>query len=167
MSKINVFDFYYGAVLSILFSRHINPALVECTLDRQIYDITTNHTNIRRMIKARTDKMPTKSLGSTSWSFSLTQADIQDMTTYLREGYNLVLVLILADKNLRDSELALIDCEQVQRLLELGKKSICISKAKHEHSYKIAVHHSRMSGIRIPTNRFDELFKKRTAMTIG
>ena len=63
--------------------------------------------------------------------------------------------------------MALIDCELVQRLLELGKKSICISKAKHEHSYEIAVHHSRMSGIRIPTNRFDELFKKRTAMTIG
>ena len=35
MSKIKVADFYYGAVLSMLFNNHINPALVEGDDDRQ------------------------------------------------------------------------------------------------------------------------------------
>lgn len=42
MSKIKVADFYYGAVLSMLFNSHINPALVEGDDDRQVYDLTTD-----------------------------------------------------------------------------------------------------------------------------
>jgi hypothetical protein len=44
MSKIKVGDFYYGAVLSMLFSHNIKPALIENGSDRQVYDFTTNKT---------------------------------------------------------------------------------------------------------------------------
>ena len=53
MSKIKVSDFYYGAVLSMLFNRHISPALVESDDDRQVYDLTTNKDNYRLYIKYR------------------------------------------------------------------------------------------------------------------
>ena len=39
MSKIKVADFYYGAVLSMLFNSKVNPALVESDENRQIYDL--------------------------------------------------------------------------------------------------------------------------------
>ena len=43
MSRIKVTDFYYGAVLSMLFSHNIKPALIENGSDRQVYDFTTNN----------------------------------------------------------------------------------------------------------------------------
>ncbi|MDI3476620.1 MAG: hypothetical protein PWQ59_145 [Thermoanaerobacterium sp.] len=51
MSKLKVADFYYGAVLSMLFTRGIVPALVECNNDRQVYDFTTDNADFRLFIK--------------------------------------------------------------------------------------------------------------------
>lgn len=41
MARLKTADFYYGAVLSMLFNSHINPALIEGGEDRQVYDFTT------------------------------------------------------------------------------------------------------------------------------
>ena len=60
MSKIKVADFYYGAVLSMLFSHGIKPALVENGADRQVYDITTNKSEFRLYVKYRANKTDTK-----------------------------------------------------------------------------------------------------------
>lgn len=53
MSKIKVADFYYGAVLSMLFNSKVNPALVESDENRQLYDLTTNDGSWRLYIKYR------------------------------------------------------------------------------------------------------------------
>ena len=56
MSIIKVADFYYGAVLSMLFSHGIKPAFVENGADRQVYDITTNKSEFRLNVKYRVNK---------------------------------------------------------------------------------------------------------------
>ncbi|MGB4700972.1 MAG: hypothetical protein WBI01_00505 [Syntrophomonadaceae bacterium] len=45
--KFKEADFYYGAVLSLLFNNGIDPALVESSNSRQIYDFTTDNVDFR------------------------------------------------------------------------------------------------------------------------
>ena len=54
MSTIKISDFYYGAVLSMLFSHNIKPALIETGTDRQVYDFTTNNSEFK---KSGSDKL--------------------------------------------------------------------------------------------------------------
>jgi len=60
MAKLKVSDFYYGAVLSLLFNKGINPALVEGDSNRQVYDISTDKGDFRLFIKYRADKQDIK-----------------------------------------------------------------------------------------------------------
>ena len=83
MAKIKAADFYYGAVLSMLFNKHINPALLESNDDRQIYDLTTNKGDLRLFIKYRADRQKTKTPDYYSWLFTLTESDIQEIISYL------------------------------------------------------------------------------------
>jgi hypothetical protein len=56
MPKFKEADFYYGAVLSMLISKNVNPILIENNNDRQVYDLTTNKNEYRAFIKYRTLK---------------------------------------------------------------------------------------------------------------
>lgn len=95
MSKIKVADFYYGAVLSMLFNNHITPALVEADDSRQVYDLTTNTKECRLFIKYRAYKQNTKKQDYNSWVFSLTDDDKKEIQYYIDNGYNLCLHLFV------------------------------------------------------------------------
>jgi len=60
MSRIKVADFYYGAVLSMLFSHNIKPALIENGSDRQVYDFTTNNAKFTLFVKYRSERVETQ-----------------------------------------------------------------------------------------------------------
>ena len=137
MSKMKIADFYYGAVLSMLFNSHIKPALVEGDDDRQIYDLTTNTGECRLFIKYRADKEKRKTEDYSSWVFNLTDSDKQEILSYIDNGYNLVLALVCGVAGLSDSEIAVIDKDQIKELLALGKSSITISIKKGEHAFRV------------------------------
>ena len=158
MSKMKIADFYYGAVLSMLFNSHIKPALVEGDDDRQIYDLTTNTGECRLFIKYRADKEKRKTEDYSSWVFNLTDSDKQEILSYIDNGYNLVLALVCGVAGLSDSEIAVIDKDQIKELLALGKSSITISIKKGEHAFRISVGGGRENAMKIKTNRFEELF---------
>ncbi|QAT48618.1 hypothetical protein EQM14_01810 [Caproiciproducens sp. NJN-50] len=158
MSKMKIADFYYGAVLSMLFNSHIKPALVEGDDDRQIYDLTTNTGECRFFIKYRADKENRKTEDYSSWVFNLTNSDKQEILSYIDNGYNLVLALVCGVAGLSDSEIAVIDKDQIKELLALGKSSITISIKKGEHAFRISVGGGRENAMKIKTNRFEELF---------
>ena len=90
MSKIKVADFYYGAVLSMLFNRHVNPALVESDDNRQIYDLTTNNGSCRLYIKYRADRIKTKTEDYNSWQFGFSQSEIDELKNYMNSNINFV-----------------------------------------------------------------------------
>lgn len=158
MSKIKVADFYYGAVLSMLFNNKINPALIESNDSRQIYDFMTNTGKFRIFIKYRADKQDTKTANYNSWVFSLTETDKAEIISYIDSGYNLLLTLVCGVAGLVDSEVAVIDKEQVEQLLNLGKDTITISRKKNERSYRIPIGGGRENAMQIRSNRFEELF---------
>lgn len=161
MSKITTTDFYYGAALSILFNNNnkkITAALIESDKGRQLYCLITDNAECRLFVKYRSDKINTKTEDYYSWLFKLSEKEEHEIRALIDEGYDLVLALVCGVGGFSDSELALIDKEQIKRLLELGKGSITISRIKREHFYHISIGGGRENAMQVRANRFDELF---------
>lgn len=159
MSKIKVADFYYGAVLSMLFNKHINPALVESDENRQIYDLTTNNGNCRLYIKYRADKQNNKTEDYYSWQFVFTKSETDELKVYIEKGFNLSMALVCGVEGLTDSEIAVLDMGQIEEILNLNKKSISISRKKNERAYRISLGGGRVAAMQIKTNRFEDIFE--------
>lgn len=162
MSKIKVADFYYGAALSALFNdsnkKKITAALIESDNDRQLYNLTTDNNECRLFIKYRSTKIETKKEEYNSWLFKLTESDKKEICNIINEGHNLVLVLVCGVDGFSESELVLLDKEQIKKIIEIGKNSITISRKKHERAYRISVGGGREKAMRVAFNRFEELF---------
>lgn len=90
MSKFKVADFYYGAVLSILFNRGIAPALVESNNDRQVYDFATDNGDFRLFIKYRALGRKGKNPDYRSWQFILTDDDLNKIYEYMEENQTFI-----------------------------------------------------------------------------
>ncbi|NLJ80159.1 MAG: hypothetical protein GX335_03935, partial [Firmicutes bacterium] len=103
-------------------------------------------------------KTDTKTEDYYSWSFYLTDSDKSEIQTLLDEGNNLILALVCGVAGLTDSELALLDRDETQQLIKLGKDSITISRKKGEHAYRIPIGGGRGNAMQIKASRFDELF---------
>lgn len=61
-------------------------------------------------------------------------------------------------ENLGESELALLDCNEVNRLLFLDKESISISRRSGEKYYRIANGPDREDSFEIKANRINDFF---------
>lgn len=158
MSKIKVSDFYYGAVLSMLFNNHINPALVESDENRQVYDLTTDIGECMIYIKYRADKQNTKKQDYNSWQFILTDNDIVELKNYIQNNYSIYLILTCGVSSLSESEVAVLDKDQIEQVLNLDKSSISISRKKSERDFRLSVGGGRNSAMHIKSNRFEEIF---------
>lgn len=151
--KFRVADFYYGAVLSLLFNNGIDPALVESNSSRQIYDFTTDNIDFRLFIKYRAKGRLGKGGDYRSWQFKFSEEDLAEIFKYLDEGYNLSLALVCGEKRLSESEYAVLNSEEIKQCFENEKTSITISRAKGEKAFRIPVGGRRNKSIRIPSNR--------------
>lgn len=158
MSKIKVADFYYGAVLSMLFNKHLNPALVESDDDRQIYDLTTNSGDCRLYIKYRADKLNNRTEDYNSWQFVFTGSEIDELIDYIENNHNLSMALVCGVAGLSDSEIAVLDKTQIEEILSLNKRSITISRRKKERAYRISLGGGRDSAMQVKANRFEDIF---------
>lgn len=158
MSKIKVSDFYYGSVLSMLLNNHITPALVEGNDDRQVYDMTTDTGECRLFIKYRANRINTKNPDYNSWLFTFSESDKDEIKNYIDNGYNLVIALVCGVEGLVDSEIAVLDKEQIKEMDSLSKNSLTISRKKNERAYRISIGSGREKAMQIKTNRFEELF---------
>lgn len=164
MSKIKVADFYYGAVLSMLFNSHIKPALVEGDDDRQVYDFTTNDAEFRLFIKYRSEKQSTITDDYNSWVFSLTENDKREILGYI-DSTNLVVALVCGVVGLGESEIAVLNKDEIKQIIDLQKTSISISRRKNERAFRISIGGGRDNAIQIKANRFDELFRGVSKLT--
>ncbi|MGB3926452.1 MAG: hypothetical protein WBI88_06780 [Caldicoprobacterales bacterium] len=158
MSRIKVSDFYYGAVLSMLMSNGVRPVLIESDSNRRVYDLTTDNEDCRLFMKYRADKQDTKTQDYNSWSFIFTDRDKEEISGYIENGYNLIVALICGVADLAESEVAVLDKEQIQKLIALDKDSITISRRKNERAYRISLGGGRENAMLVKANRFEELF---------
>jgi hypothetical protein len=157
MPKFKEADFYYGSVLSMLFSNNITPVLIENDNDRQVYDYTTNKGEFRAFLKYRTSKKKVKKDNYNSWDFNFAN-DCDEIKRYIGEGKNVVLFLVCGSENFNESELAILSKEDIQTIFVNNKKTITISRQKHERAFRIAMGGGRSNSLPIKNNRFDEIF---------
>jgi hypothetical protein len=165
MTKLKVADFYYGAVLSMLFNQGImKPALIEGNDDRQVYDFTTNPGNEYRLfMKYRAEQQDKKSPDYNSWSFNIT-GDHQELKNYIEKGYNVVLALVCRSKDLAKSELVLLNKEQILQIINAGKMTFTVKWKKRGKYYRIPRIGENSSDLTVKYNSFEELFKTRTSL---
>ena len=156
MPKFKESDFYYGSVLSMMFSHNITPVLIENNNDRQVYDYTTNKGEFRAYIKYRTSKKKVKKDNYYSWDFNFAN-DRDEIKKYIEEGKNIVLFLVCGASNLNESELAVLSKDDILKIFDNNKKSITISRRKHERAFRIAMGGGRSNSLAIKNNRFNEL----------
>ena len=92
-----------------------------------------------RFMKYRRDKQDTKTQDYSSWTFVLTDSDKEEITGYIQEGFNLIVALVCGVADLAESEVAVLDRDQIQELIMLDKNSITISRKKNERAYRISL----------------------------
>lgn len=153
MAKLRVADFYYGAAISFLFNKGLAPVLVEAGENRQVYEITADDTEFRLYMKYRkTSRLGTD--GYRSWTFSLTDNEVNELKDYLAQNLHLSMHLICVEEELSSSELVVIHGEEIQQLLDGGKTSITVSIKPRERAYRISIGGDRDNAIRVPTSRY-------------
>jgi len=155
MAKLRTADFYYGCVLSMLFNNGVIPTLVENSQERRIYNFLTDNGDVILFIKYRSNCNQTKKRGYKSWTFTLTNDDVKKIEAYMDnlKDKTLRLVLVLGMMNLGDSELAILDPEEIKTLIVSGKNHFTITRQKNERAFRIIMEGSRSNSLKIPTNR--------------
>lgn len=159
MAKIKIADFYYGAVLSMLFNKNVNPALVESDENRQIYDFMTNNGSCRMFIKYRTDKINNRTRDYNSWQFVFSKNEIFEIKNYLKNDGNLSMALVCGIKKLNNSEIAILDKNEIGDLMKMNKTSMTISRKKNERSYRVSIGGGRGTALQVKANRFEDIFE--------
>lgn len=157
MSKIKLADFYYGAVLSMLFNRKVNPALVESDDKRQIYNIATNNGEYLLYIKYRSDKSNLKTQDYNSWQFVLSDGEVEEIKEIINSDKNFQMVLVCGLKNLSKSEVAVIGKDEISKIFDLDKSSFTISRKKNGRVYRVFIDGSRATAMQVRSNTFDNI----------
>ena len=159
MSEMKMCDYYYGAVLSNLFSHNVVPALIENGDKRRVYSFTTDNNEFTLFVKYTSKAISNRINGYRSWRFTLSD-DYQRLSEYLSHNNNVLLALVCATEELKGSELALLDSSELKQLIATSKSSINISRKKNERYYTIAVDNKRIHDcIKIKANKLDEMLQ--------
>jgi hypothetical protein len=152
MANLKIADFYYGSVLSMLFNAGLVPTLIEGSEERRIYKLTMNEGDVLLFIKYRTKPNKTKNPDYKSWLFCLTEDDKLKIEELSKEN-SLKFVLVLGMEKLNDSELAILEPDEIKFIINSGKDSFTITRKKNERAFRIILDGSRKNSLKIPTSR--------------
>ncbi len=159
MAEMKMCDYYYGAVLSNLFSHNVVPALIENGDKRRVYSFATDNTEFTLFVKYTSKAITANANGFRSWKFALSD-DYQRLSECLSNNNNVLLALVCATEELKGSELALLDSSDLRQLIATNKASINLSRKRNERYYKIAVDKNRTDNcIRIKANKLDDMLQ--------
>lgn len=148
LPNLNTADFYYGALLSALVTRHITPAIIESSDARQIYCLTTNDREFYMFVKYRSTPT-TNNETFTSWSFTFSDSDISELQKLLNSDKDLSLGLICGNTPQHTSQYAILHNHEISQIMSLGKKSLTIHSKKREHNFCIPISDGNGQDIRI------------------
>lgn len=149
MAKLKKGDFYYGAMLSYLMREQLSPALIESGEARRVYEITGNNGNFRLFAKYRGETNGGNG-GRLSWTFSLTQDELEEIKRGIQSSAGYMVGLICARSALGDSEIVFLDKEVIGKILAIGKQSITVGREKGEKKYRVYIDRVRSDEITIP-----------------
>lgn len=151
MAKMSQADFFFGGALSVLFNNDMTPALVENGNERRIYDVYTDTGDYRIYMKYRS-KPTTDKDDYTSWQFNFNQQEIGEFKEKINE--NIKLILICGKENLKDSEIALLDSDEINKAICSNNRfNITISRKKHSPYFRISMGGGHANDLPIKANR--------------
>ena len=148
MCKLKVVYFYYGAFLSALLSTPGGrPSLFDETGSRRIYRLETNNNNECYFIAKYVTDLKTKTDAFNHWVFIFSPAEVKKMQELHREKGNVKVVLICVKEGFSDSELAIINYEDVMDCLgvDAGVKSYRINIKAYNKKHGLRMYGSGRS----------------------
>jgi hypothetical protein len=151
VSSLNLSDFYYGSVLSMLINKGLNPILIENSDERRIYRIDINEGSFIIFLKYRKINK-TKKKDYMSWNFNFTKEDIEKINEFKKDK-NFKIALILVSDDIKNSELAILDVENIEELMKMNKTNFTITRKKRERAFRIILNRDRAHSLMIPTSR--------------
>ncbi len=110
-------------------------------------------------IKYRAHKQNTKKQDYCSWQFVFAGNELCEIKGYIQDDYNLTMALVCGEAGLSDSEIAVLDTEQIKEILSLDKTSLTISRMKNERYYRASIGGGRNNSMQVKANRFDDVFR--------
>ena len=155
MLYLNKRDFYYGAILSALIGKKYKTVLIDNhSKDSRIYFLTSDlEDDFIAYLKFCMSPKKNKD-DSTSWQFIFSKEEIE----YLANKLSNIPNIIVWQKNLRYSEIAIIESDEIEcSLFGTGqnRSRITLSRKKGFESYSLSRGGGRANDIKIPTNRIE------------
>lgn len=113
-NSINKSDFYYGTFLTKVLDNGNKPALVSKNDGRGIYKLITNKDEYLLYIKYATKN----NKNHRRWAFNYTDNNIEEIKQYMGEGENIIFAYICAYDDLRNSEIAIVELEELKKCID-------------------------------------------------
>ncbi len=136
-------DFYYGAFLSVLINKGINPAIVELGEKRNIYKITTDNGTYKVYTKYTVNSNPKDIL----WNVIFTEKEAEEISKLIDTEDDILFVVICAYKQLKNNntEIAILKADELElkECVDLGcniNKNLRLSIRKKKHSPYLSVY---------------------------
>ena len=131
-NSVNKSDFYYGTFLTKVLEKGNKPALVSKSKGRGIYNLKTDKDDYIVYIKYASNVKKKRK----RWTFNYTDNNIEEIRDYIVGGENIIFAYICAYDDLKNSEIAIADLEDLKKCInpecEINKSnSIKIYKKVH------------------------------------
>lgn len=123
-------DMFYGAMLSALGKKDLNPVILEPGDNRRIYLLTTDNGDHEIYAKYAFNK---KDGGSLLWNFSFTKEELEIIKNYKDNGKKFYFALICCRKNLK-GDVAFLSLPQVKE---------CLNINYYSPNYRIAIKYKK------------------------
>jgi hypothetical protein len=135
----------------MLINKGLNPILIENSDERRIYRIDINEGSFIIFLKYRKINK-TKKKDYMSWNFNFTKEDIEKINEFKKDK-NFKIALILVSDDIKNSELAILDVENIEELMKMNKTNFTITRKKRERAFRIILNRDRAHSLMIPTSR--------------
>ncbi len=143
MSYVYKTDFYYGALLSVLINRGLNPYIVDSSDSRKIFKLTTDSGDSQIFTKYVTSPSEGKNGAKTLWNFTMTANELEEINDKLSEGIRMRFAFVCGQKNIKTNncEVLLLTPDELEKCIDLNKQNegqrVSIQRIKGAHSLSV------------------------------
>lgn len=134
MGVINKEDFYYGAFLSVLLSHGVKPVLFDKTDTNRIYKFLTDKGDYQIYMKYRGNATSKKTNKTDLWQFVFSKDEVERIRKLIRSDEKVYFGFICGRKELKNSEIAILDKKELENSLGLN-----IGMDSKSYSYRISI----------------------------
>ncbi len=118
LSKLQQRDYYYGAALSLFFSRNADskPSLIESSDKACIYRMSTDTSHDFFIYMKYTSKEISSAKDERVWQFSLTETDKKKITDCINSNLRTYILLICGSNKLNAGEIAVLTDDEFKTI---------------------------------------------------